>query len=141
MPDDGKIHIALPSAEAATAERLAESFRQLTRDLAGAGFHAPFLTDALRVAATEAELLAHKGPDADAIIAPANAAWHDTVARTFNVGYVEAQPEFAGLVFEMISGKVVRVALHISDMRALGDRLQSDAKKLAALAVAKDGGK
>lgn len=135
MIRDGKIELSLPSSEAATAERLAESFREFTRELARAGFHAPFLADALRAAVAEAEQLA-KGEIAD--FGPANAPWHDYVARSFTIGYVKEVPDCGAVALEMVSGKEVKFALHVSDMRALGERLIADAKKLANLAVAKE---
>jgi hypothetical protein len=137
MADDSKIHITLPSPEAASAERLAEAFRAITRQLAAQGMHAPHLAEALRAAATEADKIAKEGPIAD--FGGANVAWHDTVARQFNIGFAPDVPEYAALLFETMSAKEVRICLHVADLRKLGERMLDEARKLAMLAATKEG--
>lgn len=139
MADDGKIHIALPSREAASAERLRKAFSKLAQQLAAQGVHAPDLATAFRSAAAEADEIAATGPLAD--FGGGNATWHDQIARSFNTAHVPEFPRLCVVLFEMLSGREVPVQLEIADMRRLGERLISDAKKLAALQVAAEGGK
>jgi hypothetical protein len=131
--------VTLPEPQAATAERLAASFKALSVDLVRAGMHGPNLAAALRQAADAIE-----APPVDGVTTlgpvshPTLDAINDSDVRGFNVAYVEHDPRIAALIITVASAREFAFTLSIADLRLMGETLIKRAGDLARLVVKKE---
>jgi hypothetical protein len=137
--------VTLPEPQAATAERLAASFKQLSVDLVRSGMHGPNLAVALRQAADAIEGAETRDSPGVTTLGPVSNptldAINDADVRSFNVGHLESDPRIAALVITVASAKEFGFTLSIADLRVMGETLIRRAGDLARLAVKKESGR